>query len=189
MPAYMWGSRRQLAGIGSLLLCGSSGLGSGCQRLCPLLYDKTFDSHLRQGSHNPPKSSLVNQWVFIGVTCRGRNDSDSYITKPTPAWVTTPKGCVHCTACGQLSRLENVLSRYLCWSNPLPGSWPGLWVFAAQLPFFQEDSQLLCLLRQGGPRFWSVSGTSYGYFDLFTFLLELPRTDGMFQSFSMSKEP
>lgn len=136
-----------------------------------------------------PKSSLVNQWVFIGVTCRGRNDSDSYITKPTPAWVTTPKGCVHCTACGQLSRLENVLSRYLCWSNPLPGSWPGLWVFAAQLPFFQEDSQLLCLLRQGGPRFWSVSGTSYGYFDLFTFLLELPRTDGMFQSFSMSKEP
>ena len=40
-------------------------------------------------------------------------------------WVTAHKSWepgAHCTSCRQLTRLENVLSRWL-WSKPLPGSW------------------------------------------------------------------
>lgn len=54
---------------------------------------------------------------------RNRNDLKAAVSlKPTPVWVTAHK-CwktrAYCTACRKLTRLEIVLSRWLCWSEPL----------------------------------------------------------------------
>jgi len=88
--------------------------------------------------HIPPKFHLVNQWVSLellaGVWVMGSLQAQKWF-KDT--W--EPR--LHCTACRKLNRLENILSRRLSWSKPLPGSSTGFcffpavglvsWVFAA----------------------------------------------------------
>lgn len=84
----------------------------------------------------------------------------------------------YCTDCRLLIYLEDVLSGYLSWSEPLPGRVSIL--FACNSSFFPVEGQILrfyCLLCQGGAlRIWSILGNSWRYFEL----LSLSQ-DGLFE--------
>lgn len=107
------------------------------------------------------QSSCITKWK------RGLHASASHPEfLEQPEWVTVHRSWkpgVHCTAYGQLNRLESALSKWL-WSNlTLPGSSPGfcfskhlasLKVFAAWL-FWESSSKLaLAQLREALSFYW-----------------------------------
>jgi hypothetical protein len=132
-------------------------------------------------------------WVWVrGYLQEQKWLKDSWITCMAVRAKSRELG-VHCTACRRLKRL-----RSLSWCQSLLGSWAGFcffqasnlvsdiftlwlaWIFAAWDPSvwwgfsaFVAYSAGVCVCGGGGS-YWicSVSGTSWSYFELFTFLCE-----------------
>lgn len=90
------------------------------------------------------------------VTHRSRNVSKTAASlKPTPAWVTAQK-CwepgAYCTGCRQLNRMESVLSWWLSWSEPLPGTKAALCFFQAARLVWLSQQSLLFYIHLGKER-------------------------------------
>lgn len=95
--------------------------------------------------------------VGEGLPIRAENDSQTKMHHQSP-----PRhGWQHCTGYSQLSRLDGVLSKWLSWYKPSPGSsaglcffqtasWSGLRVFAAWIIWEGCSELVLFTLRKKG---------------------------------------
>lgn len=157
---YMFGM------FGILFLCDRLFLGRHVQ----------LSTHPRQGTDNKQKYGYHQgpngePMSFISVTSRARNYSKAAVlSKATPAWVTTHqrwKPRAHCTPYSQCNRLENVLSKVLCWSGFIPGNSASFWFFSAVRVLSASCRWLRLSLKSwffihscgGRISVWSVSGT------------------------------